>query len=92
MGLVLCRLGFAWQLRRDWRQHGLTYVAPGTLACLSIGSSLLAFWLLMHGYPGSAWLSAALGMVETYMAWLKYRDWWRTQLALFRRLAGRRRR
>jgi len=75
-GLVLCRLGFAYQLWRDWRRHGLTYIAWGTLMALIAGTAAIVFWWASLPADPLVILCAAVpGVVDLAMAYLKARDW-----------------
>lgn len=75
VGLILCRLGFAMQLYRDWRRHGLTYVAWPTLTGLTIGSALVGYWATANGHPITAVACFLPGLVDAWISWLKFRDW-----------------
>lgn len=82
VGLLLCRSGFAWQLIRDWRRHGLTHVSWATMCLLTAGSGALALWGVLHANPAVVMLSLAPGVADVCVALVKFRDWLCTRLRI----------
>lgn len=74
LGVGLCRVVIAWQLRSDWIRHGLTWVRYRTLIGLLLASLCLALWGAQQGAWAVLILGGGPGLLDVWLLWLKLSD------------------